>query len=74
MNLSLNREDLNTLDNRYYLSTQYEDRELIVMDKKKFEKIRQMDLSYIDFLKTKSKGQTTISTADELIKRIENEL
>ena len=56
------------------LLSQFKDIKIIKDEKKQLSKANELDRLYLDFLEAKSKGKTINSTADELIKRIENEL
>jgi hypothetical protein len=70
----LSPQELKQLEKEYFIEVPYEDKEFIIMDKKELEKAKKLDLLYIDFLQSQAKGETYTMSADELIKRIENEL
>jgi len=71
MNLSLNKQDLEKLQKEHFIEVPYEDKELIIMDKKELEKAKKLDLLYIDFLQSQVKGETvTISNNEDLEKHL----
>jgi len=74
MTISLNKQDLEKLQKEHFITIPYEDKEFILMDKKELEKAKKLDLLYLDFLQAEAKGETYTMSADEIIKRIENEL
>ena len=70
----LSPKELKQLEKEHFIEVPYEDKEFIVMDKKELERAKKLDLLYLDFLQSQAKGETYTMSADELIKRIENEL
>ena len=71
MNLSLNKQDLQKLEREHFIEVPYEDKELIIMDKKELEKAKKLDLLYLDFLQSQSKGEVLTIKSDE---ELENHL
>jgi len=72
--MNLSPQELKQLEKEHFIEVPYEDKEFIVMDKKELERAKKLDLLYLDFLQSQAKGETYTMSADELIKRIENEL
>jgi len=72
--MTLSPQELKQLEKEHFIEVPYEDKELVIMDKKELERAKKLDLLYLDFLQSQAKGETYTMSADELIKRIEDEL
>jgi len=67
----LSPQELKQLEKEHFIEVPYEDKELIIMDKKELERAKKLDLLYMDFLQSQAKGNViTITSDDELEKHL----
>ena len=70
----LSPQELKQLEKEHFIEVPYEDKELIIMDKKELEKAKKLDLLYLDFLQSQAKGNVVTITSDEELEKHLKEL